>query len=96
MSPFKVCSYLEDHAHDGQREDSSRMGRRPAIYVITSCQSNPQTTIRIRLASKLLDGSLKAGTRELKYYRIQNEIFKLMNLAAVNKITTTSGSQRDI
>lgn len=45
-----LCMYLDDHAHNRQREDSSRVGRRPAIYVITSCQSNPQTTIRIHFA----------------------------------------------
>lgn len=35
-----VCvlySYLDDHAHYGQSEDSSRMGRWPAVDVITSC-----------------------------------------------------------
>ncbi len=50
LRPSSLCvcvcvrAYLDDHAHNRQREDSSRMGRRPAVYVITSCQSNTQTT----------------------------------------------------
>ncbi len=40
--PTQMCVYLDDHAHNRQRENSSRMGRRPTVYVITSCQSNTQ------------------------------------------------------
>lgn len=42
-----VFEYLDDHTHDGQREDSSRMGRRPAVYIIASCRSTT-TVIWIR------------------------------------------------
>lgn len=53
-----TVQYLDDHAHNGQREDSSRMGRRPAIYVITSCWQKPHPTIsncqeRLALAKHL-------------------------------------------
>lgn len=43
----KVCMYLDDHTHNGQCEDPSRVGHRPAIDVITSCQSHTQAIIRI-------------------------------------------------
>lgn len=34
--------YLDDHAHNGQRQDSPRVRRRPAIDVIASCWEDKQ------------------------------------------------------
>lgn len=41
--------YLDDHAHNGQRQDSSRVGRRPAVDVITSCGENTRAAISLCL-----------------------------------------------
>lgn len=37
LHPLTSLVYLDDNAHNRQREDSSRMRRRPAVNVVTSC-----------------------------------------------------------
>lgn len=65
------CVYLDDHTHNGQQEDSSGMGRRPAIDVITSCQIKC-TTIRLHFVQNKASTNLIMTelVNKIKYTRL--------------------------